>query len=87
MLNYTVHFRNVNDFRNYANMTYRFHIAGYVEGKDFKENMYALLEILFHCPMDRLTMTLTKYDPKEIPELEQYLSDTGLLAETNDMAA
>lgn len=51
-LKYDIHFKTVNDFRSLANMICEFSVAGYVEEGDFHENIYALLEIMSHCPLE-----------------------------------
>lgn len=86
MRNYSIHFRTVTDFRNYANMICRFPVAGYVHTEDFRENMYDLLDIVCHCPQDDLTLSLTKYQESDISGFEAYLSDTGLLNLTRPLA-
>ena len=40
MLQYNIHLRTVNDFRNYANMIVRFNIAGFVRVRKEEINMY-----------------------------------------------
>ena len=44
MLQYNIHLRTVNDFRNYANMIVRFNIAGFVRVRKEEINMYDILE-------------------------------------------
>ena len=48
MLQYNIHLRTVNGFRNYANMIVRFNIAGFVRVRKEEINMYDILEM--YCP-------------------------------------
>ena len=52
MLQYNIHLRTVNDFRNYANMIVRFNIAGFVRVRKEEINMYDILEIMSQRPVD-----------------------------------
>ena len=75
MLQYNIHLRTVNDFRKYANMIVRFNIAGFVELRGEEINMYDILEIMSQGPADSMLLTLTKYTPAQIPELEHYMDE------------
>ena len=66
MLQYNIHLRTVNDFRNYANMIVRFNIAGFVRVRKEEINMYDihhLDQILQSAPVlhRRNSGMLTKY--------------------------
>lgn len=78
-LKYDIHFRTVNDFRSLANMIYEFSVAGYVEDGDFHENMYALLEIMSHCPLNQLTLVITQYNKNDVPRINEFLRRSGLM--------
>ena len=79
MLNYVVHLKTVNDFRNFENLTVKFHIRGYVKTEDYYADMYCLLDIMSHCPVDKMNLVLTKYNEEEATAIETYLYQTGLL--------
>lgn len=59
MLQYNIHLRTVNDFRNYANMIVRFNIAGFVRVRKEEINMYDILEIMSQGPVDSMILNLT----------------------------
>lgn len=80
MLTYSIKLMTVDDFRNYANMIYRFHIGGYVLINDRKTHISSFLEIMSHCPHEHLTMVLDLYRKNEISGLETYMKEFGLLA-------
>lgn len=83
ILHYDIQLKTMEDFRNFANLNARFHVAGYVIDEDgHKENMYELLAILSHWKLDELVLELTRYREEEIPEIEEYLRKTGLLRQT-----
>ena len=82
-LKYDIHFRTVNDFRSLANMIYQFSIAGYVEEGDFHESVYALLEIMSHCPLNNLKLVITQYNREDIPKINEYLAKSTLLNKTD----
>ena len=78
-LKYDIHFKTVNDFRSLANMIFEFSVAGYVEEGDFHENIYALLEIMSHCPLEQLTLVITQYTKNDIPRINEFIRRSGLL--------
>ena len=43
--------------------------------------MYCLLDIMSHCPVDKMNLVLTKYNEEEVTAIETYLYQTGLLEE------
>ena len=59
MLQYNIHLRTINDFRNYANMIVRFNIAGFVRVRKEEINMYDILEIMSQGPVDSMILNLT----------------------------
>ena len=73
MLQYNIHLRTIEDFRQYANMIVRFNIAGYVDIRGEEVNMYDILEIMSQGPVDSMILNLTKYDPGQISEFENYM--------------
>ena len=83
MLQYNIHLRTVNDFRKYANMIVRFNIAGFVELRGEEINMYDILEIMSQGPIDFMLLTLTKYTPAQIPELEHYMDEADFFNDVN----
>ena len=52
MIRYNIHLKTINDFRKYVNMTVRFNIAGFVELRGKKINMYDILEIMSQGSVD-----------------------------------
>ena len=84
MLQYNIHLRTVNDFRNYANMIVRFNIAGFVELRGKKINMYDILEIMSQGSVDSMILNLTKYDSSKIPELEQYMEEAQFFVKPSE---
>ncbi len=83
MLQYNIHLRTVNDFRKYANMFVRFNIAGFVELRGEEINMYDILEIMSQGPVNSMLLTLTKYTPAQIPELEHYMDEADFFNDVN----
>lgn len=84
MLQYNIHLRTVNDFRNYANMIVRFNIAWICKSKERKKfNMYDILEIMSQGPVDSMILNLTKYTPAQIPELEHYMEEANFFNDLN----
>ena len=76
MLQYNIHLRTVNDFRNYANMIVRFNIAGFVRVRKEEINMS-------QGPVDSMILNLTKYTPAQIPELEHYMEEANFFNDLN----
>lgn len=87
MLNYSVKLTTVEDFRNYANMIYRFHIGGHVLIGSEKIYISSFLEIMSHCPQYNMPMILNMYREEEVPALEEYMRETGLTGKENCNAA
>lgn len=87
MLSYPVRFKTVSDFRNFANMIYRFPVAGYVEEDGFQTSIYRLLDIMSHFDRGNLSLVLTACRDKDVAEVEGYLRDKGLLRTEAGMAA
>ena len=83
MLQYNIHLRTVNDFRNYANMIVRFNIAGFVTVREEEINMYDILKIMSQGPVDSMILNLTKYTPVQIPELEHYMDEADFFNDVN----
>lgn len=83
MLQYNIHLRTINDFRNYANMIVRFNIAGFVRVRKEEINMYDILEIMSQRPVDSMILNLTKYTPAQIPELEHYVEEANFFNDLN----
>lgn len=79
MKSYYIHLRNLDDFRNYANMMDRFSVAGYVEDKNYQMNMYRLLDIMSDRHSPDMKLVLTGYREGEVSALEKYLEETGLM--------
>ena len=80
MLQYNIHLRTVNDFRNYANMIVRFNIAGFVRVRKEEINMYDILEIMSQGPVDSMILNLTKYTPAQI---EHYMEEANFFNDLN----
>ena len=83
MPQYNIHLRTINDFRKYANMIVRFNIAGFVEVRGEEINMYDILEIMSQGSVDSMILTLTKYTPAQIPELEHYMDEADFFNDVN----
>ena len=83
MLQYNIHLRTVNDFRNYANMIVRFNIAEFVRVRKEEINMYDILYIMSQGPVDSMILNLTKYTPAQIPELEHYMEEANFFNDLN----
>lgn len=79
MHTYNVHLKTINEFRIYANMAARFHIAGYVIIKDEKINMYDILDIIENGPVDEMVLVLTRYRKEEMEELENYMEENKII--------
>ena len=79
MIQYNISLKNIPAFRKYANMVARFNIAGFVKIKDTEINMYDILEIISQGSVDSMILTLTKYNPEQLPELEAYMKESHLL--------
>lgn len=83
MLQYNIHLKTIDDFRNYANMMVRFNIAGFVDIRGEEVNMYDILEIMSQGPVDCMVLNLTKYNPAQIPELENYMGKANFFNDVN----
>lgn len=83
MLQYNIHLRTIDDFRNYANMMVRFNIAGFVDVRGEEVNMYDILEIMSQGPVESLVLNLTRYNPAQIPELENYMGKANFFNDVN----
>lgn len=83
MLQYNIHLRTIDDFRNYANMIVRFNIAGFVDVRGEEVNMYDILEIMSQGPVESLVLNLTKYNLAQIPELENYMGKAHFFNDVN----
>ena len=80
-LSFSIRLETVKQFRSYFNLSYRFHIMGYVENDDFRCDMHLYNDIIIHCPIKELNLVLTDYRPDDIPEIMAYLIDAGMLNE------
>ena len=80
MLKYSIKLKTVEDFRQFANLTVKFPVRGYVELDGEYTDMYCLLDIISRCPIKKMDLILTKYDETDAEEIGRYLSVSGLLS-------
>lgn len=81
MITCKIHLTNISQFRFFANMSARFHIAGYVLLQEEKINMQDILE---KGQREDMLLVLTRYRQEELAELEKYMSETGILKDKEE---